>query len=108
MKIDLTEGKHWAVLDVPIRVFCKEEDGKCYHIVKIHADKTADKVKLILNVGLEEEDEKKIPITYSDTGNARGNVIEGFSLAKGTTTIKILFADNMAHTVIKKMYYEEK
>ena len=52
--------------------------------------------------------EKKIPITYSDTGNARGNVIEGFSLAKGTTTIKILFADNMAHTVIKKMYYEEK
>lgn len=108
VKIDSTEGKHWAVLDVPIRVFCKEEDGKCYHIVKIHADKTADKVKLILNVGLEEEDEKKIPITYSDTGNARGNVIEGFSLAKGTTTIKILFADNMAHTVIKKMYYEEK
>lgn len=106
--IDSDEAKHWKVLDVPIRVFCREDEGKCYHYVKIHANKASKKVKLILDVGLEEDDEGKIPITYTDTGTARGNVIDGFSLAEGTTTLKILFADNMAHTVIKKIYYEEK
>ena len=80
----------------------------CYHIVKIHTDKAIDKAKLILNVGLEEEAETKIPITFTDTGKVKGNIIEGLTLDKGTTTIKILFADNMTHTVIKKMYYEEK
>ena len=50
-----------------------------------------------------------LPDTHdTDKGIARGNIIESFSLIKGTNTIKILFADNMAHTVIKKMYYEEK
>mgnify|MGYP000012522846 FL=1 len=108
VKINSTEGKHWTILDVPIRVFCQKENGNCYHIVKIHTDNAFEKVKLVLSVGLEEEDEKKIPITYTDKGIARGNIIESFSLIKGTNTIKILFADNMAHTVIKKMYYEEK
>lgn len=108
VKIDSSGGKHWAVLNVPIRVFCQEAGGKSYHIVKIHSEKTFDKVRLVLNVGLDEGDEKKIPITYTDKGMARDNIIEDFSLAKGTTTIKILFADNLPHTVIKKMYYEEK
>ena len=107
VSIDSSEGKHWALLNMPVRVFCQENDGKCYHIVKIHTDKAFDKVKLVLNVGLDEDDETRIPITYTDTGEVSGNVIEGFSLVKGTTTIKILFADNMPHTVIKKMYYEE-
>ena len=108
VKIDPSGGTHWAVLNVPIRVFCKEEGGMCYHIVKIHSDKAIDKAKLILNVGLEEEAETKIPITFTDTGKVKGNIIEGLTLDKGTTTVKILFADNMPHTVIKKMYYEEK
>ena len=108
VKIDPSKGTHWVVLNVPVRVFCQELEGKCYHIVKIHADKGFDKVKLVLSVGLEGGEEQKIPITYTDTGTANGSVIEGITLIKGTTTIKILFADNMPHTVIKKIYYEEK
>lgn len=108
VKIDHSGGKHWAVLNVPVRVFCQESGGKSYHIVKIHSEKAFDNVKLALNVGLDEGDDKKIPIIYTNMGVTRENVIEAFSLTKGTTTIKILFADNMPHTVIKKMYYEEK
>lgn len=100
-------GKHWAVLDVPIRVFCQETGGKCYHIVKIHSNEAFDNVRLILKVGMEEDDEKIIPIVYTSIGNARYNIIDNFSLEKGTTTIKILFADNLPHTVVKNIYYEE-
>lgn len=108
VQVDTSEGAHWAVLDVPVRVICQETGGTCYHLVKIHSKKAIEKAKLILNVGLEEEDEKKIPITFTDMGKARGNIIEDFSLTKGSTIIKILFADNLPHTVIKKIYYEEK
>lgn len=99
---------HWAPLNVPIRVFCIEESGKNYHIVKVHSDKVIAKAKVILTVGLDEDGEDKVPIIYSDKGTPKGNAIEDVVLEKGTTTIKILFADNMAHTVIKKVYYESK
>ena len=59
-------------------------------------------------MGLDEDEEQKIPISETDTGTAKGNAIEGLALTKGTTTIKILFADNLPHTVIKKMYYDKK
>lgn len=108
VKVDLSSGTHWKVLDVPVRVTCPEVDDNCYHIVKIHTEEAVENAKLILSIGLEEDDEKKIPITFTDTGIARENIIEGLSLAKGTTTMKIRFADNMPHTVIKKIYYEEK
>ena len=88
VKIDLSEGTHWTLLDVPIRVFCHEIEGKIYHIVKVHADKVVDNAKLVLNVGLEEDVENKLPIIYTDMGEAKGNVLEGLALTKGTTTIK--------------------
>lgn len=108
VKTDTSDGVHWKVLDVPVRVTCPVVDNDCYHFVKIHTEEAVENARLILSVGLEEDEEKKIPITFTDTGIAKGNIIEGLSLAKGTTTIKIRFADNMPHTVIKKVYYEEK
>lgn len=107
VKISSSNGTHWSELEVPIRVFCQETDGYYYHFVKIHSDKAFNKAKLIMTVGMEEDDEKIIPIMYTSVGNARGHIIENFSLEKGTTTIKVLFADNLPHSVIKKLYYEE-
>lgn len=63
---------------------------------------------MILTVGLDEDGEDKVPIIYSDKGTIQNNVITDLALDDGTTTIRILFADNMAHTVIKKVYYESK
>lgn len=104
--VDRADGKYWTILDVPIRVFCRDEFGKNYHIVKIHCDKEVKRAKLILNVGIDEDNEENIPITYSDLGTIDGNAVDNLVLNKGTTTIKVLFADNMPHAVLKKLYYE--
>lgn len=105
--IDTSNGKHWRILDVPIRVFCHQECGKNYHIIKIHCKNNIDNAKLILSIGLDDNNEENVPIVYSDYGIIKGNCIERLSLKTGTNSLKILFADNLPHTVIKKIYYEE-
>ncbi len=106
LDVEGTAGKHFVPMNVPIRVFAQEEDGKVYHIVIIHSDRIVENGKMELRV-CGEQDNMDIKIVETDNGQAVNNTITKMSFGEEVVKVKIRFTDNMRHTVQTKLYNEE-
>lgn len=104
--VDISRGRHFVPMNVPIRVFAQRIDGVIYHIVVIHSDRVVANGKMELIVCGEQYD-MQIRVIDSDNGRPRDNTITHMSFGAEIVKVKIRFADNMPHTVQTKLYYEE-
>ena len=104
--VDISRGKHFVPMDVPIRVFAQKVDGVVYHIVVIHSDCVVENGKMELTVCGEQFD-MQIRVLESDNGKPKNNTVTNMAFGNDVVKVKIRFADNMPHTVQTKLYYEE-
>ena len=104
--VDITRGKHFVPMNVPIRVFAQRVDGIVYHIVVIHSDRIVDNGKMELTVCGEQYD-MQIRVLESDNGKPKNNTVINMAFGNEVVKVKIRFADNMPHTVQTKLYYEK-
>lgn len=104
--IDMSKGKHFVPMNVPIRVFAQRIDGVVYHIVVIHSDRVVENGKMELTVCGEQYD-MQIRVLESDNGRPKNNTVTNMAFGSEVVKVKIRFADNMPHTVQTKLYYEE-
>lgn len=104
--VDISRGKHFVPMNVPIRVFAQRVDGVVYHIVVIHSDRVVENGKMELTVCGEQFD-MQIRVLESDNGKPKSNTVTNMAFGNGVVKVKIRFADNMPHTVQTKLYYEE-
>lgn len=104
--IDISRGKHFVPMNVPIRVFAQKVDGIVYHMVVIHSNREVENGKMELTVCGEQYD-MQIRVVESDNGRPKNNTVTNMTFGNGIVRVKIRFADNMPHTVQTKLYYEE-
>lgn len=104
--VDISRGKHFVPMNVPIRVFAQRVDGVVYHIVVIHSDRVVENGKMELTVCGEQYD-MQIRVLESDNGKPKNNTVINMAFGNEVVKVKIRFADNMPHTVQTKLYYEE-
>jgi hypothetical protein len=104
--VDISRGKHFVPMNVPIRVFAQKVDGVVYHIVVIHSDRVVENGKMELTVCGEQYD-MQIRVLNSDNGRPKNNTVTNMAFGNEIVKVKIQFADNMPHTVQTKLYYEE-
>ncbi len=104
--VDITRGKHFVPMNVPIRVFAQKVDGIVYHVVVIHSDRVVENGKMELIVCGEQYD-MQIRVLESDNGKPRDNTVTNMSFGNEVVKVKIRFADNLPHTVQTKLYNEE-
>ena len=104
--VDISRGKHFVPMNVPIRVFAQKLDGVVYHIVVIHSDRVVENGKMELTVCGEQYD-MQIRVLESDNGKPKNNTVTNMAFGNEVVKVRIRFADNMPHTVQTKLYYEE-
>ena len=104
--VDISKGKHFMPMNVPIRVLAQKVDDIVYHIVVIHSDRVVDNGKMELTVCGEQYD-MQINVIESNNGKPQNNTVTHMAFGKEVVKVKIRFADNMPHTVQTKLYYEE-
>ncbi len=104
--VDISKGKHFVPMNVPIRVFAQKVDGVVYHIVVIHSDRVVENGKMELTVCGEQYD-MQISVVESDNGKPKNNTVTNMAFGNDVVKVKIRFADNMPHTVQTKLYYEK-
>jgi hypothetical protein len=104
--VDISRGKHFVPMNVPIRVFAQKVGGNIYHIVVIHSDRVVENGKMELTVCGEQFD-MQIRVLESDNGRPKNNTVTNMAFGNEVVKVKIRFADNMPHTVQTKLYYEE-
>lgn len=104
--VDISRGKHFVPMNVPIRVFAQKVDGIVYHIVVIHSDRVVENGKMELIVCGEQYD-MQIKVLESDNGRPKNNTVTNMAFGNEVVKVRIRFADNMPHTVQTKLYYEE-
>lgn len=104
--VEISRGKHFVPMNVPIRVFAQRVDDVIYHIVVIHSDRIVENGMMELIVCGEQYD-MQIRVLESDNGMPKNNTVTNMAFGEEVVKIKIRFADNMPHTVQTKLYYEE-
>lgn len=104
--VDISRGKHFVPMNVPIRVFAQKVKGVVYHMVIIHSDRVVENGKMELTVCGEQYD-MQIRVVESDKGKPKNNTVTNMAFGNEVVKVKIRFADNMPHTVQTKLYYEE-
>lgn len=100
---DGKKGTYLSQLSVRYRAFSLKQDGKLVHRIIIHSDTIAPKAQIDLVVGGEDSD-SKIGLVDASDGKIDGNSIKDVSLAIGSNTFTVQFADNLKHAIKLKAY----
>ncbi|MCM1452751.1 MAG: hypothetical protein NC102_10875 [Clostridium sp.] len=104
IKITNPDGTHKVYLPIKFRVAVQNEDGKNYHILIIHSNYDVIEGELEL-ITIGEQSDDAVEIVFSNNGDIHDNFLTGVVLEKDKrNTIKILFKDNMRHTLKLKAY----
>lgn len=104
IKINNPDGSYKVYLPVRFRVAAQNENGKIYHLLIIHSERDVIEGELEL-ITIGEQSDEPAEIIYADNGFIRDNFLTGVVLEKDTrNTIKVLFKDNMRHTLKLKAY----
>lgn len=104
--IDISKGRHFVPMNVPIRVFAQTVNGIVFHIVVIHSDRVVKNGKIEFVVCGEQYD-MQINVLHTDNGKPKNNTITNMAFGNEIVKVRIRFADNLPHTVQTKLYYEE-
>jgi hypothetical protein len=96
-------GTYKSLLQVEFRVVAQKENGKYFHNLIIHSpcDVISGELELV-TIG--EQSDDAVDIIEADNGEIRDNLLTNVVLEEGKNVIKILFSDNMRHSLKLKAY----
>ena len=89
---------------VRFRILAQKSGINIEHILIINTDRDINNAELVLLVGADNDREDGIKVVSADKGTVEQNVIKAVDLVQGRNEIKILFADNVKHSVKLKAY----
>lgn len=101
--VDDDSGTYKVYLPVQFRAMAQNEEGHCYHYLKIHSPRDVIDGELEL-VTIGEQSDDIVNLDYTDNGTIEGNLIKGVVLEEGRNTVKVHFDDNMRHAIKLKAY----
>ena len=93
-----------VLINVRFRILAQKTKNNIEHVLIINTDRVINNAELALFVGADNDREDGIKIVFADKGIIEQNVIKAVDLAQGKNEIKILFADNVKHSVKLKTY----
>lgn len=93
------DGEFLTEVSVTYRSFAIIENGRISHTIVIHSDYDFDNGRIDLLVGGDQSDDIVTIKSCSIGGVIKENAISGLHIIKGKNIIKIMFADNMRHSV---------
>lgn len=98
------ENDSKSLVRINYRVAAQTENEILYHYLIINSDHEVSKMEISLFVGGDNDKDDGINILESDIGIIVNNKITNIKLEKGSSKIKLRFADNIKHSVKIKAY----
>lgn len=97
------DGTHKVHIPVNFRVCAQNEKGQMYHNIIVHAPHDIENGEIeIVTIG--EQSDDAVDIVYCDRGECDKNLITDIDFKAGRNTIRVLFSDNMRHSIKLKAY----
>ena len=97
------DGTVKIFVPIKFRVAAQNEDGKIYHSIIIHSDKEILDGEIEL-ISIGEQTDDAVELVYTNNGNIKDNFLTNVKLVHGKSVIKVLFKDNMRHSIKLKAY----
>lgn len=101
---DESLNKSRAVIKVSLRVAAQRENGLLFHHLLVKSDSEIENAELEILVSGDNDRDDSIDISSSDKGTVSKNIIKNLKLEEGITTVRILFKDNIKHSIKLKAY----
>lgn len=93
-----------SLLKIRYRVAAQIESEVLYHYLILNSESEVENMEISLLVGGDNDKDDGIQLMESDIGAVIDNKITQLKLGKGSTKIKLRFADNIKHSVKIKAY----